>query len=130
MRRVLLVGVATVVALALAAVSSGEPLARAPMLVYASVRSVEESDDLDDPNIVGDLVLLRPDGRGLRRMTTTTWHETDPAWSPGGGRIVFSRGHPFFHAGAWQGGVFPAAIYVTDASGKNLRRVTKTLYCA
>ena len=96
------------------------------MLVYGSVRSVEESDDPDDPNIVGDLFLLRPDGRGLQRITTTAWHETDPVWSPDGGQVAFSRGSPFFNAGAWQA-VFPAAIFVIDASGKNLRRVTNTL---
>jgi hypothetical protein len=37
----------------------------------------------------GDLYSANPDGRGLRRFTTTTATESSPAWSPDGSRIAF-----------------------------------------
>lgn len=44
-------------------------------------------------NFDGDfeLYLMRADGSGLRKLTNNTVDDTDPAWAPGGRRIVFER---------------------------------------
>jgi TolB protein len=59
------------------------------------------------------LYVMNPDGSGIRRLT----HEasnTDPAWSPDGSKIAFTRGFVDEDAG----------IYVMDADGTDLRRIT------
>ena len=37
----------------------------------------------------GDLYLVDPTGRGLRRLTTSTATESEPAWSPDGRRLAY-----------------------------------------
>jgi TolB protein len=37
-----------------------------------------------------DIVLVQPDGKGLRRVTSGSGRDVDPAWSPDGTLIVFS----------------------------------------
>jgi dipeptidyl aminopeptidase/acylaminoacyl peptidase len=37
----------------------------------------------------GDLYLVEASGRGLRRLTTTVAGESNPAWSPDGGRLAY-----------------------------------------
>lgn len=55
----------------------------------------------------GDVYIVRPDGRGLRRLTYKGGVE--PAWSPYATKIVFRRGTDVYHVGA---------------NGKKLRRLT------
>ena len=37
-----------------------------------------------------DIYSMRPDGSGVRRLTTAPGEDTDPAWAPDGSSIVFS----------------------------------------
>jgi TolB protein len=60
---------------------------------------------------VRDLFTVDPAGRTLRRLTTSPSWDSDPRWSPDGGRVVFSRGNPF------------GVLYVVNANGRGLRRI-------
>jgi Tol biopolymer transport system component len=65
-----------------------------------------------------ELWSVRADGSGLRRLTRNSRGELDPAWSPDGSRIAFSRDDP-------QVGKKPEdlAVYVMRADGTGLRKV-------
>ncbi|MGB5872213.1 MAG: protein kinase [Bacteroidota bacterium] len=41
-----------------------------------------------------DLFLIRPDGKGLRRLTNDIYKDRGPSWSPDGERIVFYSNRP------------------------------------
>ena len=58
-----------------------------------------------------DLYVMRVDGTGTRRLTSTPADETQPTWSPDGTRIAFARGSP-------------GDVYVMAADGTRVRRVT------
>ena len=63
-----------------------------------------------------DLYVVRPDGTGLRRLTSDQ-SSADPAWSPDRRRIAFVSG---------RGKAFWAPdLYVMDARGRNVRRLTR-----
>jgi Tol biopolymer transport system component len=64
----------------------------------------------------GDLWTIRPDGRGLPRLTKTSLEERCPSWSPSGRWIAFT-----------QRGVRPADLYVMRADGSAKRRVAHTV---
>jgi len=97
---------------------AGSPTAQPSMLVFASVPG-------SAPDSVGDLFLVRPDGRGRRPLTRThAFDELEPAWSPDGRRVAFSRGDPLINAGAFVKDM-SAVIVVADVSGANPRAITK-----
>jgi Tol biopolymer transport system component len=124
----LLVGVAPLVCLAVLSVGvarAGSAAQPPALLVFASIR-------VPTPAAVGDLYLLRTDGRGLQRLTMTggradtgraAYDAYDPAWSPDGRQIAFSRGSPLINADAFVND-YSAEIWVIDASGRGARRVT------
>lgn len=60
------------------------------------------------PRWVPSILLVRPDGRGLRRLT----RGTSPSWSPDGRRLVFAWGH---------------ALYRIDADGSKRVRLARGL---
>jgi Tol biopolymer transport system component len=73
---------------------------------------------------VPDIYVIDTKGSDLRRLTPGAMRATDPDWSPDGGRIVFTRDPGM----AWARGKGhrSAEIYVMDASGHSLVRLTST----
>jgi Tol biopolymer transport system component len=63
----------------------------------------------------GNIYTVRPDGRGLRRLTYR--NGSDPAWSPHASKLIFVRGQ-MVHAAFWRYGLF-----TVRADGSGLRRV-------
>ncbi|MDQ3823038.1 MAG: hypothetical protein M3321_07350 [Actinomycetota bacterium] len=64
------------------------------------------------------VVVLRADGTGARRITTSRneiENDAGPTWSPDGRRILFSG-----HRGRFEG----AGVYVVDRDGSGLRRLS------
>jgi TolB protein len=67
---------------------------------------------------VEDIFSMEPDGSGVRRLTITAGEDRGsrvPAWSPDGEQVVFASNRD-------DGG--PTNLYVIDADGSNLRRLT------
>ena len=60
-----------------------------------------------------DLYLMRPDGTGVRRLTSAPGDENAPDWSPDGRRIAFSSNRQQ-----------QQDVYVMDADGRGTRKVT------
>jgi Tol biopolymer transport system component len=74
-----------------------------------------------------DFYIIKPDGRGFRRLIPDINGFTDiysARWSPDGSRIVFMAFRPANQT-AYGGGL---DLYVIDADGSNLRRLTYNLY--
>jgi len=67
-----------------------------------------------DPDGQDDLFVIKPDGSGLRRLTTGLEEVATPHWSPNGTRIAFL---------ARPEGI--EDVFVVDASGRNRRRLTR-----
>ena len=66
---------------------------------------------------VNDVFVMRPDGSGVKKLTGSKGVSGDAAWSPSGRSIAFDadRGNPNGFS----------AIYVMNANGHKVRRVTK-----
>lgn len=61
-----------------------------------------------------ELYIMRPDGRGVLRMTRNSWLDAGPAWSPDGRKIAFASDR----SGAYE-------IWMMDADGTRSRRLTR-----
>ena len=70
----------------------------------------------NDSRHINDVFVMRPDGSGVRKLTDSRGVSGDAAWSPNGSSIAFDadRGNRRELS----------AIYLVDASGRKLRRVT------
>jgi TolB protein len=62
-----------------------------------------------------NLYVVRPDGRGLRRVTRQARQAVTPAWSPDRHRLAFALQEPSYRF----------QIYVVDADGRHLRRLSR-----
>jgi Tol biopolymer transport system component len=76
------------------------------------------------PDSAPDLFLLTTGGQLGRRLTRTVQEEGEPAWSPDGQQIAFTRGDQFCHANSCGWGALSTEIWVIDATGRAARRIT------
>jgi Tol biopolymer transport system component len=67
-----------------------------------------------------ELFTAGPDGSRLRRLTHDRLDEIEPVWSPNGRRIAFAR--VTFNADRSQ--IVAGSLYLMDASGRHVRRLT------
>ncbi len=76
-----------------------------------------------DKNRQSDVAVIKPDGTGERRLTSTRALETSPVWSPDGSQIAFtSDRHQRKGRRERNGKRFE--LYVMQADGSGIRRVT------
>src|SRR5437016_7102050 len=64
---------------------------------------------------VEHLFVIQPKGTGRRQLTAGTTSDSDPAWSPDGSKVAFTRRYP---------GTGHRAVFVVNANGAALRRIT------
>jgi Tol biopolymer transport system component len=72
--------------------------------------------DPDDPNAINDIFTMNPDGSGIVKLTHSEDVSDAAEWSPDGSQIAFGSDR---RNGAWR-----REIYVMDADGTNVRRVS------
>ena len=63
----------------------------------------------------GDVFVVRPDGRGVRRLTRGAAVDSAPSWSPDGTKLAFVR----------QAGSVPLAVFVVRSNGIVVGRVSQ-----
>src|SRR5262249_12336931 len=80
-------------------------------------RHIAAFTNIDDPDAPSWLVVLRPDGSDLRRLTGPPKGAVDvfPSWSPAGDRIAFAR---------LAGNTGHGDVWTIKADGTNAERVT------
>lgn len=86
--------------------------------MIAFVRTGEQGRD------IGDIYVVNPDGSGERNLTQTPGlsDDTNPVWSPDGGKIAFVSQRPNSR------GVWSFNIFVVGAQGGPIRRLTNSLW--
>jgi Tol biopolymer transport system component len=72
--------------------------------------------DPDDPNAINDIFTMNPDGSGIVKLTHSEDVSDAAGWSPDGSKIAFGSDR---RNSAWR-----REIYVMDADGTNVRRVS------
>lgn len=70
----------------------------------------------------GEIYVRNCDGSGVYRVTNHPAEDGSPAWSPDGQRIVFYSQRDGQAQEEWR----PASLYIVDADGSNLTRLTHT----
>src|SRR5581483_5579133 len=75
------------------------------------------------PESFDDFYAIRPDGTGLRRLTHTPVLKGNPAWSPDGTRIAFSRCQRMGDSSCNGPG---SEIWVVDGSGSHPRPLSRS----
>ena len=91
--------------------AAAEPTAPERLIVFSYVL----------PSAPGDIYVVRPDGSELENLTDSPWHDTMPAWSPDGSKIVFTSNRDGTDPaiGQWD-------VFIMDADGSGVRNVTQT----
>jgi TolB protein len=107
--------------LALAVVPS-PALARGGKLVFEGRKA----------NGSGGLYVVGGDGRGMHRVPNTTSSDSNPAWSPDGRSLAFTRDRPITQAECYaatgDSTCSEAEVYVMGADGSNARKVSDVDY--
>ena len=107
------------------AIGPGSAASEEPRIVFARIVSNEQYAGRNPAREhVADLFSFRPDGRGLRRLTATVAWEDDPAWSPNGRRLAFTRGAPVCHGLTCEGST-GSSVWVAHTNGAAPRRLTR-----
>lgn len=115
-RRALVMGVGlSVLAAGLASMGDAAYPGRNGRIAFALNADVSTS-----PQSCLDIFSVNPNGSDRHRLTQgCPWLYSDPAYSAGGNLIAFVRGYEPFPRG-----LHGAGIYVMDADGSNIRRIT------
>jgi Tol biopolymer transport system component len=72
--------------------------------------------DPTDARAINDIFKMNPDGTGVVKLTQSEDFSGDPGWSPDGSKIAFASDR--------RNGAERQEIYVMDADGSNVRRVS------
>jgi Tol biopolymer transport system component len=72
--------------------------------------------DPNDQNAINDIFKMNPDGTGVVKLTDSKSFDGDAGWSPDGRKIAFESDR--------RNGAERAEIYVMNADGTNVRRVS------
>jgi Tol biopolymer transport system component len=72
----------------------------------------------DTPGTNADIYLARITGADVKQLTRFPDWESEPAWSPDGSRLVFSRGSP-------TGSLGGRKLWIIDRNGRNARQLTR-----
>src|SRR5215210_8668802 len=70
----------------------------------------------DDAHAINDIFKMNPDGAGIVKLTDSKYFDANAGWSPNGKRIAFDSDRRNHHG--------RQEIYVMDADGSNVHRVT------
>jgi TolB protein len=88
--------------------------------LVAFVMNVAPGSDPDTIDTNMEIFVVRSDGTGLRRLTEHPGLDTNPAWSPDGSRIAFTR----WPDGPASEGGNRVAIWAMNSDGSHLERLT------
>jgi Tol biopolymer transport system component len=73
-----------------------------------------------------EIYTVRPDGKGLTRLTRSPGNDAHPGWSPDGQWIVFASNRSGFKDET--GGMSDSEIFVMRADGSDVRQLTENAY--
>ena len=79
---------------------------------------------VSDESFESEIYVVNADGSNLRRLTNSDRFDAGPAWSPDGTKIAFTSLRVSDES--FEGESFESEIYVVNADGSNLRRLTNS----